>query len=691
MEIKVPQYRRHPLKFSMDISVIIVNYNVKDFLHNALVSIFKALKGLKGEVFVVDNASDDGSAEMIRKSFPRVRLIENSSNVGFAKANNQALTRARGKYLLLINPDTVVQEGTFRTLIKFFQENHDVGMVGCKILNPDGTLQLACRRSFPTPWTALTKVLGFSSLFPSSKFFAKYNLTYLNPDENYEVDAVSGSFMMLKKEVYERIGGLDERFFMYGEDLDWCYRVQQAGWKVFYVSDTQIIHYKGESTRRSDIEELRLFYQAMRLFVRKHYRGSFLFELIIEFGIFARAVLAFLARFGKPMIVALVDFVLVDAAIFTSAYYRTGRLHSFPEYAYPWVFIIPALVVIVSLYFSGVYSYRRFSVSRSFVAVLTAFVVIAAITAFFLEFAFSRIVVLLSGILSIVLIPGWRIAIRFFGIGGKLSRKTLFGKRTLIVGVDRSGQELLKKINSHPGDGYTVVGFIDNDRRRLGKKISGVEIVGSVENIGKVIHDQKISEVIFSTDTIPYSTILSIIGKSQNKMVNFRLVPKSLEVIIGKANVDQLDEIPFIDIEYNINKLSHRFAKRVADITLALLFLICCAPFVYLKRAFAPSSRLLPVIQLLPSVISGNISFVGQPIGSTNEKKAVSHKDRMFLGKPGITGIVQIHSDKELRKEEKEQYLLYYAKNQSLILDFEILLKAAMRRWQRTSPKGFST
>ncbi|MDE3058340.1 MAG: glycosyltransferase [Bacteroidota bacterium] len=675
----------------MDISVITVNYNVKDFLHSALVSIFKALKGMRGEVFVVDNASDDGSSEMVHQSFPRVHLIENFTNVGFAKANNQALARARGKYLLLINPDTVVQEGTFRTLIKFFQDNPDVGMAGCKILNPDGTLQLACRRGFPTPWTALTKVLGLGTLFPSSRLFAKYNLTYLNPDESYEVDAVSGSFMMVRRDVYEQIGGLDETFFMYGEDLDWCYRVQRAGWKVFYVSDTQIIHYKGESTRRSDIDELRLFYQAMRLFVRKHHRGSLFFEAIIEFGILARAFLAFIARFGKPLSAAVADVLLVDAAILSAALYRTGRLHSFPDYAYPWVFIIPALVVVASLYFSGVYSYRRFSVSRSFAAVFMAFIVISAITAFFLEFAFSRMVVILSGVASVLAIPGWRILLRLFGIGGRVTRKTLFGKRTLIVGVGKSGKELLKKIQSHPGDGYTVVGFIDNDRRHLGKKISGVEIIGSIENVGKVIQERKISEVIFSTDALPYSTILSVIGKSRNRMVNFRLVPKSLEVIIGKANVDQLDEIPFIDIEYNINKFSNRVAKRTMDIVIALFLLICCAPFVYLKHVVgrAAPSDVASLMRLLPHVLRGSLSVVGLPMETMNGDRALSQKNGVFLGKPGITGILQIHSDtndpsyKQLSGDEREQYLLYYAKNQSLILDFEILLKATMRRVHR--------
>lgn len=258
----------------MDISVIIVNYNVREFLNNALVSLLKALEGYSSEVFVVDNASDDGSIELIQQRFPQVHLIVNKSNVGFAKANNQALTLATGKYLLLLNPDTIVQEDTFSKLIEFFSKNNTAGMVGCKILNPDGSLQLACRRSFPTPWTAFTKTFGLSSLFPKSKLFARYNLTYLDPDKPCEVDAISGSFMMMKREVFEKIGGLDETFFMYGEDLDLCYRIQQSGWKVFYVPATSIIHYKGESTKRSDIDELKVFYTAMRLFVRKHHTGS---------------------------------------------------------------------------------------------------------------------------------------------------------------------------------------------------------------------------------------------------------------------------------------------------------------------------------------------------------------------------------------------------------------------------------
>ncbi len=280
----------------MELSIIIVNYNVKEFLQNLLHSIEKASLNISHEIIIVDNASDDGSVELIREKFPSVKLIVNTENLGFGKANNQALELAKGKYLLLINPDTIVSEDTLDKMIRFFEDSTEAGLAGCKILNPDGTLQLACRRSFPGPWTSFCKVTGLSNLFPKSKLFSRYNLTYLDEDQTYEVDAISGSFMMMKKETYDKVGGFDEEFFMYGEDLDLCYRIQQAGFKVFYVHTTQIIHYKGESTKRSRLDETKVFYDAMHLFVKKHFSSSFLVEAILRSAIGVRKVLAFLCK-----------------------------------------------------------------------------------------------------------------------------------------------------------------------------------------------------------------------------------------------------------------------------------------------------------------------------------------------------------------------------------------------------------
>ncbi|MBI2428802.1 MAG: glycosyltransferase [Ignavibacteriales bacterium] len=663
----------------MDISVIIVNYNVREFLSNALTSLYTSLEGFQSEIFVVDNASDDGSVEMVSKNFPHVRLIANKTNVGFAKANNQALVQSKGKYILLINPDTLVQENTVRELIKFFETHDNAGMTGCKILNPDGTLQLACRRSFPTPWTAFTKTFGLSALFPTSKLFARYNLTYLDPDQAYEVDAISGSFMMVKREVVEKIGGLDETFFMYGEDLDWCYRVQHSGWKVYYVPTTSIIHYKGESTKRSDIDELKVFYNAMRLFVRKHHTGSPFFEWFIYSGIYMRKFIADIARFARPLSVAALDMLIVVATLLVGEYVRKSDLFTLPQYAYPWVFIFPALIVSTALLLNGVYAEHKLSISRSFASVFSAFVVIAAIVAFEKDFAFSRMIMLISAGLSLITIPGWRLALRLMGFGENSSRATLFGRRTLIVGIEQPGQDVLKKLRARAGGGYSVVGFIDITRKRIGERIANTEILGSIETMGKVIEEYRISDVIFSSNAVSYSSILNIIANNKNRFVNFRLVPNNIEVIIGKASIDQLDDIPFIDIDYNIGKIGNRVIKRVFDIAASLCFLICIAPFVYFTRILfrlQPKGIVRTTLQM-PSVLMGRVSIVGYYTNGAIPQKNIYH------GKPGITGLIHIQANKNLTQDEIEQFDLYYAKNQSFMLDLEIIVKSLQQWMQR--------
>ena len=232
------------MKPPITLSIVIVNYNVREFLEQALSSLQAALAGLSHEVWVVDNASTDGSVEWLRSHYPQVRLIANTVNVGFARANNQALAACQGQFICLLNPDTIVQENTFSSLLAFFAAHPHAGAVGCKVLNPDGSLQLACRRSFPTPWVALTKIIGLAALFPRSRIFGRYNLTFLDPEQSAEVEALSGSFMLIRRETVQQVGFLDEAFFMYGEDLDYCFRIREAGWQIHYVPDTRIIDRK---------------------------------------------------------------------------------------------------------------------------------------------------------------------------------------------------------------------------------------------------------------------------------------------------------------------------------------------------------------------------------------------------------------------------------------------------------------
>jgi hypothetical protein len=672
----------------MDLSIVIVNYNVRDFLENALLSIEKALEDrladgrkIAGEIFVVDNASDDGSVDLVKKKFSHVHLIANEENLGFARANNIALSQARGRYLLLINPDTVVQEDTLKVMIDFFDANPDVGVAGCKILNPDGTLQLACRRSFPSPWASFMKTTGLSALFPRSKLFGRYNLTYLNPEESYEVDAISGSFMMVRRTVCEQVGGLDENFFMYGEDLDWCYRIQKAGWKIYYLHKTQIIHYKGESTKRSDIDELKRFYDAMQLFVKKHLSGSLVVQALLRIGIVLRRGIAFAGKVGRPLLLAVVDFMLVDLCLLFGEYLWFGKLFHFPRSAYPIVLSVPALVFVASLFSLGVYTYRKPSLTRAALGVIISFFVISSLTFFFKDYAFSRAVVIISSGLSLVLLPGWRIVGRIFSRRGREGWPRIFGRRTLIVGVGNSGQEVLRKLRARLVDGYDVVGFIDVNRKRLGQKIMGVEILGSVENMGKVMRDQKVTEVIFSTDALSYADILSVISCSRERSVNFRLVPSSIEVIIGKTHIDQLDDIPLLEIEYNIDRSWNRITKRIFDLVVSVFSIAVATPYLLLRGLLRRdrSAKSRESMRNLLSVVRGEMSLVGPPRNDIEaEEKTRMGKRGFYLGKPGITGLAQLHPRFEMINGEVEKYNLYYAKNQSLWLDAEILLKSLL-------------
>ena len=305
----------------MTLSVVIVNYNVKFYLEQCLESVRRASKDLRVETFVVDNLSTDGSVEYLSERFPEVTFIKNIENVGFARANNQAIRQSKGRYVLLLNPDTIVGEDTLVSMVEFLETHPEAGAAGAYMLNADGTFAPESRRGLPTPFVAFCKMMGLTKLFPKSRLLGRYYMGYLNANEVNEIEAISGACMMLRREALDKVGLLDEDFFMYGEDIDLSYRVLKGGYKNFFIP-TRMLHYKGESTVKSSYRYAYTFYQAMRLFFRKHYgHYSFMISLPINAATWASTFMAYVRnRFRyrkKPKVTSLPMNALVigDAAM----------------------------------------------------------------------------------------------------------------------------------------------------------------------------------------------------------------------------------------------------------------------------------------------------------------------------------------------------------------------------------------
>jgi len=655
------------------LSVIIVNYNVKEYLQNLLYSLEKSAAGIQYEVIIVDNASDDGSVELIKEKFSSVKLIANEKNLGFGKANNIGLALSKGEFILLINPDTIIQEDTLTKMFSFLESNNQIGLAGCKILNPDGTLQLACRRSFPGPWTSFCKVTGLSNLFPNNRFFARYNLTYLDENKSYEVDAISGSFMMMRREVYEKVGGFDEQFFMYGEDLDLCFRVQKAGFKNFYVHNTQIIHYKGESTRRSNLDETNVFYNAMHLFVKKHLSSSIIVELILRSAINFRKILAFAARKKNTFIFLALDVLLFDLSLFISEkiYSSISDWKGFPERDLLTVFTLPAALYGLIALLSGDYKRDRLSVLKNLGVLAASFILLTSLTFFFKQFAYSRAVVIILFIILFFMLSVWRIIAKLvFKIGWE--KDHLKEKRTLIVGTNELSLKIASKLKKKYTDFHTVTGLISASNKEIGKTVQGFEVLGSIQNIKKIIFSNKINEVIFSSE-LSYYEMMVIVSDCQNLSVDFKIIGDDLDFIVGKTKVSLLDDLPLIELTYSITNPVQRFMKRAFDICISTAVLFSFYPLIYfISKLNAKQSDFRKIILQVPSVFKGTKSFVGPAF--------IENESELYFGKPGLTGF---WFNEDAKKDDMKKLNILYAKNQNIWLDLEILGKTITKIWSK--------
>ncbi len=470
----------------MDLSVIIVNYNVRFFLEQCLKSVFRSGKGIRMEVIVVDNNSVDGSVEMIRDKFPEVKLIANDENAGFSKANNQGIRISAGKYVLLLNPDTVVEDDTLPKVVQFMDDHPDAGGLGVKMLDGNGRFLPESKRSLPTPAVAFCKIFGLSALFPKSKIFGKYHLGYLDNDKTHQVEILSGAFMLLRRKVLDETGYLDEDFFMYGEDIDLSWRIIKAGYKNYYYPETRIIHYKGESTKKSSVNYVMVFYKAMVIFARKHfsYKNLKLFSFLINFAVWFRAGLSILNRFAKKALLPVTDVVVIFIGFFfIKNYWEQQLFYSEGDY-YPveyLLYVVPSYVLIwlVSVYFNGGYDkpVKLFRVVRGIGVGTVIILVIYALLPISLRF--SRALILLGGLWALISMLAVRTIAHILkhkdlNIGDEKS------KRVLIVGEGEEARRIAT-LASQSGN-CSFIGLIGNDQRSFDDGY-----VGKIDQIDEII------------------------------------------------------------------------------------------------------------------------------------------------------------------------------------------------------------
>jgi hypothetical protein len=707
MPIDVPHISSdHNLAFDAgmepDISLVIVNYNVKEFLANLLVSVAQASEGLRVEIFVVDNNSSDGSMAYLKRRFPQVIFIENTNNVGFGKANNQAIRRARGKYTLLINPDTLIKEDTLRVLYQHMEQHPETGAAGCKILNPDGSFADESRRTVPTPWSALAKVLGLAAIFPRSRRFAGYYMNWLGEDTPSQVPVISGSFMFFRTEILKELEGFDERFFMYGEDIDLCYRLTQRGMQIDYVPSTSIIHYKGESTKKDNIDYIIVFNKAMYQFFDKHYSYSYtlFFRLIIVTGIILRGLLGYLktlvGRLWQPM----VDLVIINTLVILAFLVRYGihPQHLFDEYQPRYLIynlLMVILFVIAGKYYD-LYGKAKFSATAALKATLISVGGTALITYFFREYAFSRWILLSAGISGALVLSLIRITRKNMLRHVPFTTGQFQPSRLFLVGLNDNTAELIRKLRSRVDWNYHLAGIVTANEEQVADEVEHIPVVGTLAQLPTLCRYHRVHQLIFLVDAVSHEQVLQAMTQLQSMDLVYKIVPNTLDYIIGKSNVEYFDHIPVVDVQLPYYSTWNRFAKRNLDLCLAVPLFILLAPVLGIpwlwqsrhRKVFTfPISaqqsitlRLLDLpelvhrknlLSLLGYVILGRLSMVGAPLKKDAQIPVLSYKQ-------GLLGLRQ-HQERRLGPTiEGHRYEVHYLQNYSIWKDLDIILKSVL-------------
>ena len=643
----------------MKLSVIIVNYNVKYFLEQALISVRNASKGLAVEVFVVDNDSADDSVAMVQDKFPEVHLLANEKNVGFSVANNQAIRLARGEYVLLLNPDTIVEENTFSNCIDFMDKRPDVGALGVKMIDGSGQFLPESKRGLPSPFVAFSKMFGLSKLFPKSKIFNHYHLGYLDKNETNEVEVLAGAFMFIRKSVLDEIGLLDETFFMYGEDIDLSYRIVQAGYKNYYLANARIIHYKGESTKKGSLNYIRVFYNAMIIFAKKHFQGekAWIYIVLLKLAIYFHATITLLSNWIRKLYLPFLDAVIIFLGlIFLKDFWASFHFQN-PNYYNHTIYLNICLYTGVwtsTIAIIGGYQDRG-NLRRLFSSILLGSILIAAIYGFLeMPYRSSRALIVLGTMWCLL----GTTLIRYFDHFLKFKNFSL-GKRDhppLIIVGSLAESARVKTLLNEAQVQKNIVGSVAPEGIAPSRPY-----LNSIEKLAEIVRIYKIKEIIFCSKDVSAQSIMSWMS-SLGPYIQYKIIPEESLSIIGSSSKNTMGELYTIEIAFKIDQPLQRRQKRIVDVLFSI-FSILTSPIIILL-----TKNDLRLVQNALMVLKGKYSWVGYSLTQTSIKLPIL--------KPGILSPKDELDMENLSAETIERLDFVYAKNYSISKDWQIFWKA---------------
>ncbi len=637
------------------LAVIIVNYNVEHFLEQCLNSVKTALKNINSEVIVVDNNSIDGSVEMIKSKFNEYKIIENRLNLGFSKANNQAIAESGSEYILLLNPDTVVEEDTFKKIIDFMDNHREAGGLGVRMVDGKGRFLPESKRGLPTPTVAFYKIFGLSRLFPSSKRFGQYYAGHLCQFKTSEVQILSGAFMLLRRSVIEQIGPLDEAFFMYGEDIDLSYRIIKGGFKNFYFPETTIIHYKGESTKKSSVNYVFIFYNAMIIFARKHFSNQHaqLFSTLIHIAIYVRAAMAILSRFVKKTILPCFDIAILLTGLFAMTLQWEKMNVEFPSYVLHMSIPVYLFIWLLGLYLNG--GYEKPIKVRKIIngIVLSTFLILMLYGLLPKHYQFSRLFILMGALWVFTYFMLSRFYLHL-AIGNSFHLFPLKNKRFAVIG-ELEEINRVTDIICQSGVQKDFIFRVSTSNKRL------KDFAGNSSQLDQIVKIHDIHEIVFCAKNIPAGEIIQWMTLIPSDNLDFKIAQPDSLSLIGSNSIETAGNHYVMNVN-SVNLRENARNKRILDLLISTLFLVFSPVVIWLfinKRQFMKN---------MLTVWIGKYAIVGY--------NKVSSFDPTFLLnlKPGI-----LFPSDEFSFETSEltdKLNLIYARDYKLAKDLTILSKA---------------